>query len=61
VADQRDAEILEILGRQARQDRRVDLVVAERRCVLFEPGLRSQPPTSIRLFSLASRRLTIPH
>jgi hypothetical protein len=43
VADNRDAEILEIVGGQARQDIAVDRVVSERRFVLpeteiLEPG-----------------------
>src|SRR6266852_341904 len=37
MANQADAEILQILGRQARQYPRVDLVRAERRLVLTEP------------------------
>src|SRR5713226_6951085 len=37
MPDQADAEILQILGRQARQYPRVDLVRAERRLVLLEP------------------------
>ena len=44
VPDQSDAEILQILGRQARQYPRVDLVRAERRLVLLEP----EPPQPIR-------------
>ena len=40
MADQGDAEMLQILGRQLRQHFAIDLVVAERRRVLFEP----QPP-----------------
>ena len=47
MPDQADAEILQILGRQARQYPFVDLVRAERRLVLLEPELRSQSPTSI--------------
>ncbi len=43
MADDRDAEILQIFGRQARQEVAVDRVVAERRFVLpeteiLEPG-----------------------
>jgi len=37
MADQTDAEILQILGGQARQYPFVDLVRAERRLVLLEP------------------------
>ena len=40
--DQGDAEILQILGRQARQHPFIDLVRAERRLVLLEPE-RPQP------------------
>jgi hypothetical protein len=39
VADQADAKILQILGRQARQYPCVDLVCTERRLVLLEPEL----------------------
>src|SRR6266446_8008075 len=37
MPDQTDAEVLQILGRQARQYPCVDLVRAERRLVLLEP------------------------
>ena len=39
VADQADAEILQVLGRQARQYPLVDLVRVERRLVLLEPEI----------------------
>jgi hypothetical protein len=42
MADQCDAEILQIIGGQARQHPFVDLVRAERRLVLLEPEL-AQP------------------
>jgi hypothetical protein len=47
VPNQADAEILQILGRQARQHPCVDLVRAERRLVLLEPELPQPIPTSI--------------
>jgi hypothetical protein len=37
MPDQGDAEMLQVIGRQAQQQRCVDLVFAEHRLVLFEP------------------------
>jgi hypothetical protein len=42
-----DAEILQVLRRQAQQDRFVDLIFAECRLIPFEARPRSQAPTSI--------------
>src|SRR5215472_7710908 len=39
MSDQIDSEVLQVLGRQARQYSCVDLVRAERRLVLLEPQL----------------------
>jgi hypothetical protein len=36
MADERDAEFLEVLGGQARQNRGIDGVLVERRLVLLE-------------------------
>jgi hypothetical protein len=44
MADQTDPEILQILGGQARQDLRIDLVRAERRLVLLEHELAQPIP-----------------
>src|SRR6266436_616246 len=44
MSDQTDAEILQILGRQARQDPCVDLVRTEGRLVLVEPEAAQPSP-----------------
>jgi len=52
MPDQADAEILQILGRQARQYSCVDLVRAERRLVVLEPEA-AQPFAYIHCAALA--------
>ena len=44
MSDKSDTKILQILGRQARQDRVVDLILAECRLILFEA--KAPQPTS---------------
>jgi hypothetical protein len=54
VADDCDAEMLQIFGRQARQEVGVDRVVAERRFVLPETEVVEQAATPPSLSSAAS-------
>ena len=44
MSDKSDTKILQVLGRQARQDRVVDLILAEYRLILFEA--KAPQPTS---------------
>jgi hypothetical protein len=53
MADQGDAKILEIIGRQTRQDRLVDLVVAEGRRIALESQIL-QPCRNVRAVILGS-------
>jgi hypothetical protein len=44
IAKSRDADVLEVVVRQPRQQVRVDLVVSEIRLVLAEPETAKPPP-----------------
>jgi hypothetical protein len=55
MADQGDAKILEIIGRQSRQDRLVDLVVAEGRRIALESQIL-QPWRNVGAVILASEK-----
>ncbi len=52
MPDQRNPEVLQIVGRQVRQDGRVDLVVAERRGILSKAEL-AQPVADIHRDSVS--------
>ena len=59
MADDSDAEVLEVVDRQLRQHRAVDLIVPERRLVLPKPRLPSQTPTSIDVTSEGRRSMMV--
>ena len=47
MSNNTDTKVLKVLGCQGRQDRLVDLVLAERRLIPFEAKAPSQPPMSM--------------
>jgi hypothetical protein len=58
MADDSDAEVLEVVDRQPRQHRAVDLIVLERRLILPEAEAR-QTPTSIDVSSEGRRSMMV--
>src|ERR1700758_83661 len=47
IPDKSDTKVLQVLSRQTRQDRVVDLILAECRLILIEAKAPCQPPTSM--------------
>ena len=60
MADRGDAQLAQILGGQPSQNRIVDVIVAERRRVLFEPQ-PAQPRHYVHTAILSSEERQPPH
>jgi hypothetical protein len=57
VSDDNDAKVLQVLGRQTRQDLLIDLVFAERRLIPFETKA-AEPIPEVHDGVLITRHLT---